>query len=171
MAIRHKILPFFICSAGIIGATILSGCVSVNIGPKGAVKSSDVRFQEPESPFESMSSTPADRAWQNTQNGNTISYLSSCNDPNDPPLDVAAAELTGDLRDATTLRSQTIQFNGREALDQDVEGKVEGVTTRIRNVIFKKNGCLYTLTYLGVAKAFEADKKHFEKFLKGFEAP
>lgn len=161
---------FLAVSLCFIGAFAI-GCVSVSISPKGPDRSREAKYKSPAAPFEEIGTTPADHAWQNAGNGNTISYLSSCNDPAEPSLESAAAEMVADLRDLKTLRSEFIRFNGREALDQEVEGRIEGVTTRVHTLIFRKNACLYTLSYVGVAKAFPVNTGDFQNFVKGFEVP
>jgi len=148
-----------------------SGCVSVNIGPGKTERSADVTFAAPSTPFEPIDGSKADGAWQNRKNGNTISFLSTCNDPADPTLEAVARELFTDLRDAKTITSETTTFNGREALLTEIEGRVDGVLTRIRALVFKKNACLYTLSYIGVARSFGEDRVGFDRFLKGFQAP
>jgi hypothetical protein len=171
MAIRQCFPVFTAVLASGFATLVLSGCISLSIGQKGAQKSEDVRFDEPGSSFQALGNTPADKAWQNKDNGNTISYLSSCNDPADPTLASAAQEMTVDLQNPNTIKSEYVRSNGREALDTDTEGRIEGVTTRVRTFIFKKNGCLYTLSYVGISKTFEKNKADFEKFVKGFVAP
>ena len=145
-------------------------CVSVNIGPKGAEKSKGVDFSPPEKPFENMNSN-ADGAWQNRTNGNSISYLSTCNDPADPALETVTRELFSGITELRTIQSKETTFNGREALDSEVIGRVDGVLTRVRAVVFKKNTCLYTISYIGVPKAFEEDRQRFDAFLGSFRAP
>jgi hypothetical protein len=151
--------------------SLSTGCVSVNIGAKAGVKSQGVSFAEPTAPFEKMDKSRADGAWQNKNNGSTISYFSTCNDPSDPPLDSVSTELFSDLNNFHIVRQEPTRFNGREALDSEVEGTVEGVNTRIRSMVFKKNGCLYSLTLVGLGKQFEEDRPRFSEFLKGFRAP
>lgn len=151
--------------------TVCCSCVSVNLGPKGPDKSKNVDFKPPHSPYETLKEAPADGAWINKKNGNSISYLSTCNDPADPPLESVSRELMAELRDNKQIRLESLTFNGREALDQENEGKVDGILTRVRSLIFKKNGCLYTLNYIGRSKTFETDRRVFEDFLKGFQAP
>ena len=145
-------------------------CVSVNIGPKGAEKSKGVEVDAPEKPFEAMDSN-ADGAWQNRTNGNSISYLSTCNDPADPALENVTRELFSGITELRTIQSKETTFNGREALDSEVIGRVDGVLTRVRAVVFKKNTCLYTISYIGVPKAFEEDRPRFDAFLRNFRAP
>ena len=61
--------------------------------------------------------------------------------------------------------------NGREALETEVEGKLDGVMTRIRALVFKKNGCTYTISHIGVPRTFEEDRGRFTEFLGNFQAP
>lgn len=147
-----------------------AGCVSVNIGQKAGERSEGVDVAPPPSPFEAIK-TRADGAWQNKANGNSISYFSTCNDPADPPLDSVARELFADMKNLRIIRQFQTTFGSREALDSEVEGSVEGVPTRIRSMIFKKNGCMYTISYVGITKAFDEDRQRFDTFLRSFRAP
>lgn len=148
-----------------------SGCVSVNLTPQKGERSKGVQFSPPPEPYLNLTSTPADVAWQNKMNGNSISFFSSCNDPADPQLDAISNELFAEIRDLNIIRRELLLFNAREALDIEIEGKVEGVPTRVRAMIFKKNGCTYTLTHVGIPSEFEKDRKHFDGFLRSFQAP
>lgn len=148
-----------------------AGCVSVNIGGSTAQKSSGVTVSEPAAPFARMTSKQADSAWQSRTTGNTISYLSTCNDAADPTLETAFNELTSSLESPRTLRSETKTFNGREALSAEVAGLVDGVKTRVAVMIFKRNRCLYSLSFVGVEKNFDSERGRFQSFLDGFKAP
>lgn len=164
MRFKVFIILFFVLFLG-------NACVSVNI-PKGKIeKSKGVEFVAPTHPFERLDPAAADGAWQNKSNGNSISYFSSCGDPGDPSLETVSRELFSDLRNLKVLRSENLSFNGREALDSEVEGSLDGVPTRIHSLVFKKNGCLYTLSYIGVSRAFTSDQNQFEQFLRNFRAP
>ncbi len=150
---------------------LISACVSVNIGPKKATRSEKVSFREPQSPFQALSGTKADHAWQNKGNGNSISYFSTCNDPSDPPLDAVQREMFSDIENQTVLKNEARNFNGREALMSEIEGLVDGVKTRIDLMVFKKNDCIYSISYVGVAKSFAQDMSAFTQFLENFRAP
>jgi len=148
-----------------------ASCVSVSIAPKAGEQSTDVQFTPPSSPYESVDQPRADGAWQNSKNGNSISFFSSCNDPAEPTLEALSHELFSELGERKILRQRLINFNSREALMQEVEGKVDGVLTRIHAVLFRKNSCTYTLSFIGVPGAYESDRAVFEGFLNGFHAP
>jgi hypothetical protein len=155
----------------ILSLCCVSGCVSVNLGAGKSERAAQVEFTSPASPFSPIHSKNADGAWQNRHNGNSISYLSNCNDPVDPPLDMVTRELFAELSNLNILRNELSTFNGREALIEEVEGYVEGIKTRIHAVVLKKNNCIYTLTYVGVSSAFENDHPQFDAFLRNFKAP
>ena len=150
---------------------LASGCVSVNIGGSKTERSKGVRVTEPASPYREIEGSRADGAWKNPSNGNSISYFSTCNESTDPSLETATNELFADLKNLVIKRQATTEFNGREALDSEVEGKMEGILTRVRSIVFKKNGCLYTLSHVGIAAKFDEDRKTFDGFLQSFEAP
>lgn len=149
-----------------------SACVSVNLGAgKSPERSRNVAFSAPGGPFHELKKTQADAAWQNSSNGNSISYLSTCNESSDPSLENATQEMISVLGDTKTLSQKSYMFDGRAALDTEAEAKVEGVPTKMRTLVYKKNGCLYTLSFLGVSKNFDQDQKYFDGFVKGFTAP
>ena len=149
----------------------LCGCVSVNIGGKKGQKSEDVKYRAPSSPFQSLQSDGADHAWLNKSNGNSIAFHSSCNDPADPPLEAVQAEILSAFEDTKILKSENKTFNGREALNTEAEGAVDGVKTKTELMIFKKNSCVYSLSYVGVVKHFTEDQAKFRDFMASFEAP
>jgi hypothetical protein len=146
-------------------------CISVNVGFKPPASSKGVVFRSPASPFQPLSQTRADGAWKNKANGNSISFHSACQDPADPPLEAALKEMLGEIEDLKTIRNRTVSFNAREAIDSEVEGKLDGIPTRIRSLVFKKNDCLYTITHIGLPAFFEQDRERFEEFLGSFQAP
>lgn len=149
-----------------------NACVSVNLGAgKGPERSTKVNYSAPGGPFHELKKTQADAAWQNSSNGNSISYLSTCNESADPSLENATDEMISVLGTTKTLSQKSYMFDGRAALDTEAEAKVEGVPTKMRTLVFKKNGCLYTLSFLGVTKSFDQDQKYFDAFVKGFSAP
>lgn len=161
-------------SRAVLSLTLIalaSACVSVNLGGKGPERSKNVSYSAPGGPFQQLKKTEADAAWQNFSNGNSISYLSTCNESADPSLETATEEMISVLGSTRTLTQKSYMFDGRAALDTQAEAKVEGVPTKMRTLVFKKNGCLYTLSLLGVTKNFDQDQKYFDGFVRGFSAP
>lgn len=158
-----------------------SACVSVNIGPAKVEKSSGVVFAEPTGNFKALEDGPADVAWNNSHTGSTIAFQSNCADTSDAPLESIATDLFAGFEQSKDLRNERISFDGREALDREIEGKVDGVSTRVRAIIYKKNRCSYVLTFVTLSKSLVADTANkaatngdatqFERFAASFKAP
>lgn len=89
----------------------------------------------------------------------------------DLPLEGIQQSMLYGIDSIKILKSVTMTYNEREALNSVVEGKVDGVDTKLELMILKKNRCTYMISYVALAKAFESDNKTFQNFLKSFEAP
>lgn len=159
----------------IVLVLFLSGtaCVSVNIGPGKTEKASDVSFAAPGGGFKALENARADAAWNNPKTGSTIAFQSTCGDAADLPLESIAQDLFAGFENRKALREERIPFDAREALDQEIEGKVDGVSTKVRAVIYKKNKCNYVLTLVSLAKQATAngDAEQFKNFMASFKAP
>lgn len=150
----------------------LTACVSVNLGPSNTTKrASGVEYVEPGKPFSKKSIEDVDAAWKNEANGNSISYVSDCKDVTDPSLDQITGGLLGGLSGVKREIDEIVTIQGREGKRVLASGKVDGVPTHIDLLVFKRNQCIYILSYVGVSKAFATDRGAFNKFIEGFRAP
>lgn len=151
---------------------LLSGCVTVKMANDGTGKRAEgVLFAEPKKPFQAEDRKEVDAAWKNPKNGNLISYVSDCADPTDPSLDQITNGILGGLSELKTDSEEAPMIQGREGRRVHATGKVDGVPSEIDLLVFKRNHCIYILTYLGVKKAFAEDRTAFGKFVEGFRAP
>ncbi|WP_413558769.1 hypothetical protein [Bdellovibrio sp. HCB209] len=154
----------------IIMSLLLGSCVSVEL-PSGKGKPAEnVAFSEPASPFASIKAKSADRAWQSSKTGNTISFLSECGNSSDPSLQTLETESLSAINKLEILKTETALFNGRESRQTISAGTIDGVPVALALVVFKKNGCNYTLSYGGVEKQFNSELPVFEKFKADFKA-
>lgn len=148
-----------------------AACVSVSLSKPKHKRAEGVQYSEPGSPFSKQSRDDVDAAWKNGNNGNLMSYLTDCSDESDPSLENV---LNGTLEGLSDLRidSKTSPMvQGREGRRVVAAGKVDGVPTKIDLLLFKRDSCIYILTYVGVEKNFEVDHDKFNKFASGFRAP
>lgn len=152
------------------GFVWISGCVSVNLGSQKVAKSDGVKFEAPGVPFRPLEST-ADGSWKNKDTGSTIAYQSGCGEAADLPLEALADDLLAGLEDKREVAKSKRPFDGRESLDIEVEGRLDGVVTRNRALVYKKNRCSYTLTYVSLPQFADRDRAQFEKFILSFAAP
>lgn len=154
----------------IFSAFYLCGCVSVSLGSGKVNRQSEVKFRAPNGNFKEISNSNADQAWQNSETGNTISFLTECPPP-DSSLEGLTEEFTNVLKNKQVKEKKEDFYNGREALHTWSEGKLDGIAMKVHSLVFKKNGCSYLLTYVGRAKVFDKGQLDFTEFISGFEAP
>ncbi|MCB0412192.1 MAG: hypothetical protein KDD22_06670 [Bdellovibrionales bacterium] len=153
-----------------LGAFLCS-CVSVNLGNSQGEKASGIKYSEPADPFDDQNLPYVDEAWTNPKTGNTISFLSDCNSSTDPSLkDLRDSTLSG-LKSLNLQSSEEITYNGRAGLRSLATGSLDGVDSKVDLLVFKKNNCIYFLTYTGVPLQFNVDHMEFERFVKEFNAP
>lgn len=156
---------------GALAIFVLAGCVTVNVGPGDDTKAKNVTFSQPLPPYVENGSKDADKAWQSSVNGNTISYHSACREASDPSLVAMQSNTLRGLENLKVLDEKRYDYNGREALDTLATGTVDGVLVKIRLVVFKKNGCNFDISYVALAKHYATDEKVFDKFISGFIVP
>ena len=149
----------------------MSGCVSVELPSSKTTSAKDVQWSEPSSPFKEIKATNADKTWLSSRTGNTISFLSECGNTADPSLQTLEAESLSAVGKINTISSRIYDFNGRAARNSVSSGEVDGVPVQLELLVFKKNGCNYTLSYGGVMKQYDAEHKIFEDFKQNFKAP
>lgn len=150
-----------------------NGCISVNLGAGSASgkKSEGVQTIVPTAPFVVQKRADVDGAWKSEKTGNTISYISDCQDPSDPTLDSIVRDAMAGLTDLKVESTQSPTMQSREARRVVASGQVDGVQSKIDLLAFKRNHCIYILSYVGVSSAYAADHAQFDKFISGFRAP
>lgn len=168
---NHLRFNIVISFLGLLSGLLYSGCVSVQLPGGKITPAKDVQFSTPADPFEKLKASNADRSWLSSKTGNTISYLSECGSTVDLNLQTIESESLSALSKLNTLSSETLLYNGREARQSISTGELDGVPVQMALLIFKKNGCTYTLTYGGLKKQFSAEISDFEKFKVDFKAP
>lgn len=151
---------------------LCANCVSVEINKsKPARRNENVRFKEPSAPFKELKSSDLDRGWKNPKNGNSISFITECDDGVDPSLENIYNGILKNVSQVETVSKDKITYNGREGLRAVVTGHVDGVLSKIDFLIFKKNGCTHILTYVALAHTFEQNAADFQKFVESYQAP
>lgn len=148
---------------------VLCSCVSIDIGSSKPVPSKDITFATPAAVFKETDVPHVDKAWRNNKNGNSISFFSDCSDKSDPSLDSLQTGILQGVQDLRFEKHEEVDYNGRAALHSVVDGKVDGVATKLEFMVFKKNSCIFILNYVGVKARFAENEKDFAQFMKGFK--
>jgi len=160
--LRNLIFILFILGMG--------ACVSVKIPSGTGTPAKDIKYTQPENPFQEIKVSSGDKAWLSGKTGNTISFISDCNGNADPTLQQLEGESLAVFDKLKILQTQSFDYNGREAQRTLAQGEVDGVAVKTEIVVFKKNGCNFTLNYGGVSKTFDTEKNYFDKFVESFKA-
>ncbi|NQZ02784.1 MAG: hypothetical protein HRT45_19145 [Bdellovibrionales bacterium] len=148
-----------------------TGCVSVNLAKNEVKKAEGLSFKNPGGKFSEFDSELVDKGWRHTGNGNAISFVSDCENQFDPPLKNIEAGVVGAIDQKTSLFSKSETYNDRASLHSLYSGQVDGIPTKVELVTFKKNGCIYVISYVAVENAYDSNQEDFTKFLREFKAP
>jgi len=152
-------------------SALVAACVSVSFGSHETKRATGVNYSEPSSPFAREDRSDVDGAWKNSRNGNLISFITDCHDESDPPLETIVSGAMNGLSDLKYEKREAPMIQGREGRRVLASGKVDGVPSQIDLVAFKRDNCIYILSYVGVQSAFAADHAQFDHFLERFHAP
>lgn len=150
---------------------MLGGCVSIDLGPKHPEHAAGVKFTPPPPPFIKAEGTNVDSIWRNPKNGNAISFLSDCGDTSDPSLKSIEQGVLSGLYPYTYTTQRDIYYEGRAGRRIQVQGTVDGVPSLVDLLIFKRNNCIYILTYVGLEQHHPSDQIRYEEFIERFHAP
>lgn len=156
-----------------IAFTLMSSvsCVSVNLAKPDVKKATGVQYSAPGGNFKQFSPDHLDAAWKNSDNGNSISFLSDCEPKNDPPLSTIQKGIIQGIHNQKMISSDYRKYNGRKALFTQVKGEVDGIPSQVKLVILRKNRCIYVLTYVTLENHFSANLPDFDRFVERFHAP
>ncbi len=155
---------------GIILVLLLSGCISVKLADSKVKRAKNLNFENPKDPFDSTGIEGADKSWINKENGNTISYQSTCEEASEPTLESMLESATKDIRNKEYRLKRNFIFNQRKAIRTLVFGKVDGVSIKLDVVVFKKNNCNFILTYVALDEHFNTNKRIYDRFVRKFKA-
>jgi hypothetical protein len=159
------------CYFIILNLIFLWGCVSVQLPSSKDLRSKNVQFKTPQAPFKDFATTQSDRAWISEKTGNTISFLSQCGNQNDPSIEQIENESLSSLSHLVGIKGENFYFNERNAKFRIHRVVLDGVAVQVALIIFKKNGCDYTLSYGGIEEKFKIEEQIFNQFTKNFKIP
>lgn len=146
-----------------------TSCVSVNLSANKSSAYEKIFVTPPATPYTEIKIGSADRSWQNPKNGNTISYMSSCNMSAEPNLEILSKMALDGVENLHVIQKNYITFNGREALNTILIGRVDGVPVQADLTVLKKNNCVFNLTYIGSINTFMFDILLYKNFFKEFK--
>lgn len=146
------------------------GCVSIDIPKRELSRSTSYNYKKPDTKlFNHVESDELDKLWTHKKSGNSISLLSDCSTSYDPSLKQIKNGITSGIYNLKNKSNIYKTYNNRKALFSHLTGDVDGVTSEFELVIFKKNGCVYTITHVGTKASYKQTKEFFDKFILNFK--
>ena len=112
--------------------------------------------------------TPGDLAFRAPAGDAVIAANATCRGHNDGPLPVLANDLVIGTTERKYLLEETTWIDGREALHQVVQLRIDGVPLIYDLYVLKKDGCVYDLTLITPPAAYERAADTFVGFVAGF---
>ncbi len=144
-----------------------AACVSVSLGNKQPKNYENISFSPPPSPYTELQVQAADKSWQNSNNGNTISFMSNCDQSSEPTLEILSKMALDGVENLKIVEQKKVNYNGREALSTVLLGRVDGVPIQADLTVLKKNNCVFNVTYIASIHTFMNDLASFKKFWSG----
>jgi hypothetical protein len=83
-------------------------------------------------------------------------------------LEVLMRHLILGYTDVQERKSENVWLDGREALHQIVDARLDGVPIRLDLYVLKRNGCIFDLTLAAPPDQYDAVASNFTRFVSGF---
>lgn len=153
--------------------TLMSSCVTVQVGDKKPTKAESVVYSEPADPFVLLKKINDeegfDKAWKNHHSGALISYYSECYRGAEPSLKEISEVAESAFDEIKEKRSEPINIDNRTGLRTRFFGTLDGVEMSLITLVYKKNGCSYSLNFSTKGEPPAPDQLAFDEFVKKFK--
>ncbi|MGV3624058.1 MAG: hypothetical protein ACO1OB_24790 [Archangium sp.] len=138
----------------------------------GVYRQGDVRYRIGAIPagWQAVGLEGNDLAFQSLDSPHSVAVNATCEDHDDPPLDVLTRHLLMGFTERETVSQRVEALDGRDALRTRVTAKLDGVPVELILVVLKKNGCVYDFTYLSPVGRGAERVAVFDQLLAQFAA-
>jgi hypothetical protein len=147
----------------------VSGCISVKLNQREKQRSQSYEFQAPPAIFQVLPTDFADHAWQSKKTANSLVVITECGTLADQDLQKIANEHLLALQSIEIQKQNFTTFSERQTFFAIAKGKLDGVEVKMAIQTTNKNGCNYTITYLGRQISFAEEFPLWESFISGFK--
>ncbi len=144
----------------------LVSCVSSLLKESPPTFSKDVKWSEPATPFEKMS-TPVYPAWKSATTGNVISIVSDCGSSTGPGLLGLHQLIESSVEEFKLVKEQKLLFQNQASIVHYSEGELDGAPIEIQSMSFRRKQCGYLTTLSGKRNNLDGDRKIFQQFNDG----
>lgn len=136
----------------------------------GYFSKGDIRYRvaAPPAGWRQLKLAGNDLAYVSTDKAHSIAVNATCENHEDPPLDVLTQHLLLGFTDRQSLQTETLMLDGREALRSRYVAKLDGIPVDLDLVVMKKDGCVHDFVYLSPVDRGDLQRPVFEQLLKEF---
>lgn len=121
------------------------------------------RVSEPSDGWRQVRVASANAAWLHDELGASLLVNSHCEGVQDAPLEALANHLLIGWTEREVLDQRKFELSRREALEQEVSAKLDGVPRRLMLLVLKKDGCVYDVVLSAPPESFSRAKAGYER--------
>ena len=152
----------------IFSLTIFSSCSSLNdssVYSKNKDMKNDLENSIP-NPWERITSEGSDFAIQNKFSKSVFLVNSACRKNENSNLNSLTSAIFAGIENLKTISQNHINLYEREAVEEKVSGKVDGIETYLNVVTLQKNFCIYDYILISTSEAkLNADYNTYKNFI------
>lgn len=127
------------------------------------------RIGTPGDGWREVSVRQANVAWLNDDLGASMLVNSHCKGVQDAPLEALAGHLVIGMTEREIVEERKLKLSRREAIEQEVSAKLDGVPRRMMVLVLKKDGCVYDIVLDSNPETFERSRASYERVKDGFD--
>jgi len=168
----EELYPVTRAGLGFIYVVLIAGCGYYGTFKGGIFKNREVKYRVGtlSSDWTLLKVRDNNLAFFNEKLGATIQANAMCKDIDDVSLKVLTNHLLIGLDGRKKIFSRRLPFDGREALQTVVEGKLDGVAIKLDIYVLRKNNCVYDFAYFTRRGHFDRGRADYRRFVKGFKS-
>lgn len=121
------------------------------------------RVREPGQGWRQVKVETANAAWLHDELGASLLVNSHCEGVQDAPLEALANHLLIGWTEREVLNQRKLEVSRREALEQEVSARLDGVPRRLMLLVLKKDGCVYDVVLSARPESFPRAKAGYEQ--------
>jgi len=110
-----------------------------------------------------------DVAFASREGGFLLALNATCKEHGDPPLEVLTQHLLIGFTEREKLQSERRKVDGREGLSSRYVAKMDGVARELDLFVFKKDGCIFDVSYIAPLGKGELWRGEFERMVSEFK--
>jgi hypothetical protein len=157
----------------VLSLALLTSCGLFSRGQlrDGVYEGSGVRYRlkSPVGDWRRVSVASADVAWIHDELGASLLVNSHCRGVQDAPLEALAGHLLIGFTERALLAERKLELSRREALEREVQAKLDGVPRHLLLLVLKKDGCVYDVVLDATPAGFARARPAYEGMLQGLD--